>query len=449
MNRVFIKTYGCQMNERDSEAVAFKLKERGYTIVDHEDGADIILLNTCSVRDQAEQKAIGKAGHLAARKRKEPSLILGVMGCMAQNRGEALLDRLPDLDLIVGTQKFHRVPDYLDNLIATTRLTAPLPDTILDVEEEDGSQNQINQHLDIPEKKVTAFVSIMQGCNMNCSFCIVPKTRGKERYRSIEDIELEVRSLVVRGIREVTLLGQIVNAYGRGMLSPKDGKSPFVQLLEHLHEIEGLERIRFTSPHPTSFGDDLIDAFASLPKLCSYAHLPMQSGSDRILKAMNRPYSIGRFLQIVKKLRKVCPSMRLSTDAIVGFPGESDEDFERTKDALVECGFEMGYIFKYSERTGTPAAQLENKVPKEIKEKRNQELLLLLESQSIVSNQKLLGHSMEILVEGPARKGEGKLMGRTRCYRKVLFEGLPTLIGSLVDVRIKDVSSSTLHAIEI
>jgi tRNA-2-methylthio-N6-dimethylallyladenosine synthase len=437
------------MNERDSEAVAFKLKERGYTIVDREDGADIILLNTCSVRDQAEQKAIGKAGHLAARKRKEPELILGVMGCMAQNRGEALLDRLPDLDLIVGTQKFHRVPDYLDSLITSSRLPVPLPDTILDVEEEDGSQNQIYQHLDLAEKKVTAFVSIMQGCNMNCSFCIVPKTRGKERYRSIEEIGLEVRSLVVRGIREVTLLGQIVNAYGRGMLSPKDGKSPFVQLLEHIHEIEGLERIRFTSPHPTSFGDDLIDAFASHPKLCSYAHLPMQSGSDRILKAMNRPYSIGRFLEIVKKLRQVCPSMRLSTDAIVGFPGETDEDFDRTKEAFVESGFEMGYIFKYSERTGTPAAQLENKVPKEIKEKRNQELLLLLETQSIVSNQKLLGHSMEILVEGPARKGEGKLIGRTRCYRKVIFEGLPTLIGSLVDVRIKDVSSSTLQAIEI
>jgi len=438
------------MNERDSEAVAFKLKERGYTIVDHEDCADIILLNTCSVRDQAEQKAIGKAGHLAARKRKEPELILGVMGCMAQNRGEALLDRLPDLDLIVGTQKFHRVPDYLDSLITSSRLPAPLPDTILDVEEEGGSQNQIYQHLDFADhKKVTAFVSIMQGCNMNCSFCIVPKTRGKERYRSIDDIGLEVRSLVARGIREVTLLGQIVNAYGRGMLSRENGKSPFVQLLEHIHEIEGLERIRFTSPHPTSFGDDLIDAFASLPKLCSYAHLPMQSGSDRILKAMNRPYSIGRFLEIVKKLRQVCPSMRLSTDAIVGFPGETDEDFDRTKEAFVESGFEMGYIFKYSERTGTPAAQLENKVPKEIKEKRNQELLLLLETQSFVSNQKLLGRSMEILVEGPARKGEGKLMGRTRCYRKVIFEGLPTLIGSLVDVRIKDVSSSTLQAIEI
>ena len=449
MNRVFIKTYGCQMNERDSEAVAFKLKERGYTIVDHEDGADIILLNTCSVRDQAEQKAIGKAGHLAARKRKGQRFILGIMGCMAQNRGEALLDQLPDLDLIVGTQKFHRVPDYVDSLIASSKLPAPLPDTILDIEEEAGSQNQIHEHLDFAEKKATAFVSIMQGCNMNCTFCIVPKTRGKERYRSIEDIGLEVRSLVARGIREVTLLGQIVNAYGRGVFSRKNGKSPFVQLLDYVHEIEGLERIRFTSPHPASFGDDLIDAFISLPKLCTHAHLPMQSGSDRILKAMNRPYSIGRFLEIVKKLRQVCPSMRLSTDVIVGFPGETEEDFNGTKEAFVESGFEMGYIFKYSERTGTPAAQLENKVPKAIKEKRNQELLCLLEAQSFASNRKLVGHSMEILVEGPARKGEGKLMGRTRCYRKVIFDGSPNLIGSLVDVRIKDVSSSTLKAIEI
>jgi tRNA-2-methylthio-N6-dimethylallyladenosine synthase len=449
MNRVFIKTYGCQMNERDSEAVAFKLQERGYAIVDHEDKADIVLLNTCSVRDQAEQKAIGKAGHLAKRKRKNPRFILGVMGCMAQNRGDGLIDRLPDLDLIVGTQKFHRVPDYLDGLTGSRLTGLPLPGTITEIEEEEGSQNEISEHFESDANSVTAFVSIMQGCNMNCAFCIVPKTRGKERYRPMHEIVMEVESLAVRGIREVTLLGQIVNAYGRGIIAPKDGKSPFVQLLEKIHEIEGIERIRFISPHPTSFGDDLIDAYARLPKLCTYAHLPMQSGSDKILKSMNRPYSIGRFLEIVKKLRRVSPAMRLSTDAIVGFPGETDEDFNRTKEAFVKSGFEMGYIFKYSERSGTPATQLENKVPKATKEKRNQELLALLESQSFASNQKLQGHSMEILVEGAARKGEGKLMGRTRCYRKVIFEGTGNLIGSLVDVRIKDVSSSILKANKI
>ncbi|HAW97051.1 MAG TPA: tRNA (N6-isopentenyl adenosine(37)-C2)-methylthiotransferase MiaB, partial [Opitutae bacterium] len=255
MNRVFIKTYGCQMNQRDSEAVAFKLQERGYAIVDHEDKADIVLLNTCSVRDQAEQKAIGKAGNIAARKRKNPRFILGIMGCMAQNRGESLIDRLPDLDLIVGTQKFHRLPDYLDDLTVSTTTDRSSSRAIIEIDEETGSQNEISEHLHEDGDKVTAFVSIMQGCNMKCAFCIVPKTRGKERYRSIQEIAMEVRSLAAGGVREVTLLGQIVNAYGRGMLPSKEGKSPFVQLLETIHEIEGIERIRFTSPHPTSFGN--------------------------------------------------------------------------------------------------------------------------------------------------------------------------------------------------
>ena len=300
MNRVFIKTYGCQMNERDSEAVAFKLQSRGYEIVQNEELADVVLLNTCSVRDQAEQKAIGKAGHLTKRKKKNQSFLFGIIGCMAQNRGEELLDLLPDLDLVIGTQKFHRIPEYLDQITSNEDYR---PSRILDVAEEESSQDKINEHLETKEKKVTAFVSIMQGCNMKCSFCIVPKTRGKERYRSISSIVDEVEKLVERGVREVTLLGQIVNAYGRGSLPRLNGKSPFVQLLEKLNEIEGLYRIRFTSPHPTSFGDDLIESYKTLPKLCEYAHLPMQSGSDKILKSMKRPYSRKRFLEISKKLR--------------------------------------------------------------------------------------------------------------------------------------------------
>ena len=446
MNRVFIKTYGCQMNQRDSEAVAFKLQERGYAIVDHEDKADIVLLNTCSVRDQAEQKAIGKAGNVAARKRKNPRFILGIMGCMAQNRGESLIDRLPDLDLIVGTQKFHRLPDYLDDLTVSTTTDRSSSRAIIEIDEESGSQNEISEHLHEDGDKVTAFVSIMQGCNMKCAFCIVPKTRGKERYRSIQEIAMEVRSLAAGGVREVTLLGQIVNAYGRGMLPSKEGKSPFVQLLETIHEIEGIERIRFTSPHPTSFGNDLIDAFGRLPKLGSYAHLPMQSGSNRILKAMKRPYSIERFLDVVCKLREAIPSMRLSTDVIVGFPGETEEDFQLTKEAFAASGFEMGFIFKYSERTGTPAAEFADKVPQRVKESRNQELLSLLGAQSLASNKRLVGTSMEVLVEGTARKGEGKLMGRTKCFRNVVFEGTTDLIGSLLDVRVVDASASTLSA---
>ena len=445
MNRVFIKTYGCQMNERDSESVACKLQERGYTIVDHEDKADIVLLNTCSVRERAEQKAIGKAGHLAKRKKSDPRFVLGVMGCMAQNLGNDLVDKLPDLDLIVGTQKFHRLPDYLDRLRASQADGKKNAKNLLEIGEETGSENEIREHF-AEQSKVSAFVSIMQGCNMNCAFCIVPKTRGKERYRSMEDIVSEITQLGSRGVREVTLLGQIVNAYGRGSLPRKDGKTPFVQLLERIHEIDSIDRIRFTSPHPTSFGDDLIDAYARLPKLCSYAHLPMQSGSDRILKAMNRPYAIDRFLSIVAKLRAREPSMRLSTDVIVGFPGETEKDFELTKQAFSEAAFEHAFVFKYSERSGTPAAEFEDKVPQEIKELRNQELLSLSERISSASNEKLIGKSMEVLVEGFARKGDGKIMGRTRCFRKIVFEGSRRMIGSLVTVQVKEANPHTLIA---
>ena len=441
MNRVFIKTYGCQMNERDSEAVAFKLQERGYEIVQDEAIADVVLLNTCSVRDQAEQKAIGKAGHLAHRKKNNQKFIFGVMGCMAQNRGEELFDLLPDLDLVVGTQKFHRIPDYLDKITGTSY---PRPTNILDVAEEESSQDEIRDHIKTNHNKVTAFVSIMQGCNMNCSFCIVPKTRGKERYRSIESIIKEVQELVECGVREVTLLGQIVNAYGRGELPRVAGKSPFVKLLEKLNEIKGLFRIRFTSPHPTSFGEDLIECFKDLPKLCEYAHLPMQSGSDRILKLMNRPYTRKRFLEITNRLRSAHPNMRLSTDVILGFPGESDADYALTKSAFEEAGFEMAFIFKYSERSGTPAVELGDSVPIEIKEKRNQDLLSLLERQSYSSNSLTIGEKFEVLVEGKAKRGKNMLIGRTRCNRRVVFEGSDTLAGQLIDILIKDVSVTTL-----
>jgi len=260
MNRVYIKTYGCQMNERDSAAVAELLRGRGYSIVGSEHEADTVLLNTCSVRDQAEQKAIGKAGYLRKRKKENPNFILGIMGCMAQNRGSDLLDRLPDLDLIVGTQKFHRVPEHLDNLIQSLEGQGPRPATIVDLEDEEDSQNEIRLHK-AGDRQVSAFVSIMQGCNMRCSFCIVPKTRGEERARPMDDIVEEVRGLVGSGTREVTLLGQIVTSYGQREYPRIGGKTPFVQLIETIHGIEGLERIRFTSPHPRGFRDDLVRAY--------------------------------------------------------------------------------------------------------------------------------------------------------------------------------------------
>lgn len=443
MNRVYIKTYGCQMNERDSEAVAAMLRGKGYALVDNEKEADVVLLNTCSVRDQAEQKAIGKAGHLAKRKRKDPNFIIGVMGCMAQNRGGALLDSLPDLDLIIGTQKFHRVPDHLTNMIATMQGQGPRPSSIVDLEEEADSQNTIKSH-NSDTTQVTAFVSIMQGCNMKCSYCIVPKTRGAERARPMDEIVDEVKKLAANGTREVTLLGQIVNQYGIREFPFVDKKSPFVQLLEKVHEVEGIERIRFTSPHPVGFKDDLIECYARLPKLVEYLHFPMQSGSNRILKAMRRPYSIEKFREIIGKLRAVRPDMYISTDIIVGFPGETDEDFELTRQHFEEIGFDMAYLFKYSVRPDTTAEPLGDPVTKEQKEARNQVLLEILGKSSLARNEALIGTVEDVLFEGPAKKGEDMFLGRTAGNRVVIVKASPRLIGQIVPVRFNRATASTL-----
>ncbi len=443
MNRVYIKTYGCQMNERDSEAVAAMLRGKGYALVDNEKEADVVLLNTCSVRDQAEQKAIGKAGHLAKRKRKDPNFIIGVMGCMAQNRGGALLDSLPDLDLIIGTQKFHRVPDHLTNMIATMQGQGPRPASIIDLEEEADSQNTIKSHTS-ETRQVTAFVSIMQGCNMKCSYCIVPKTRGVERGRPMEEIVDEIEKLAANGTREVTLLGQIVNQYGIREFPFVDKKSPFVQLLERVHEIEGIDRIRFTSPHPVGFKQDLIDCYARLPKLVEYIHFPMQSGSNRILKAMRRPYTIEKFKSIIAELRKVRPDMYISTDIIVGFPGETDEDFELTRQAFEDVGFDMAYLFKYSVRPGTTAEPLGDPITKEQKEQRNQILLEILRKSSLARNEALIGKSEDVLFEGPAKKGDHMFVGRTAGNRVVIVKASPRLIGQIVPVRFTRVTASTL-----
>ena len=434
MSKVFIKTYGCQMNERDSEAVMCNLLENGHEITENEDSADVILLNTCSVREKAEQKAIGKASRiLNSSSEKKPTV--GIIGCMAQNRGESLFDELPNLGLVVGTQKFHQVSDLLAQAKDNKK--------VIDLSEEIGSQNEIKHHVK-RSKGPSAFVSIMQGCNMNCSFCIVPKTRGVERYRPMDEILEEVETLAESGVKEVTLLGQIVNAYGRGEFPRVDKKSPFVQLLEKIHALENIKRIRFTSPHPISFGNDLIEAFANLPKLGKYAHLPMQSGSNRILEAMNRPYKIEKFLKIVEQLREKVDGMRLSTDVIVGFPGETKQDFELTQKAFIQANFEMGFIFKYSDRSGTPSVGFENKVEQVELERRNQVLLSILEDQSYASNKGLIGKELEVLVESKARRGESKLMCRSLCFRRVNFSADDSIIGDLKTVRITGASPSSL-----
>lgn len=455
MNRVYIKTYGCQMNERDSEAVAAMLRGRGYRIVQSEDDCDIMLLNTCSVRDSAEQKALGKAGYVSHRKRKNPDFVLGILGCMAQNRGAEILERLPDVDLVIGTQKFHQVPGYLDNIRAAREAGLPVGRGIVDIEEEAGSQNTIKDHLLTDDgadtgadadaaPQVTAFVSIQQGCNMDCAFCIVPKTRGDERSRPMEEIVAECSALAARGVREITLLGQIVTSYGRRDYTHTDGISPFVQLIEKIHAIEGVARIRFTSPHPRGFKQDLVEAYARLPKLCPYVHLPLQSGSNRVLKEMNRPYSRERYKEIVDALRIAQPGMYFSTDVIVGFPGEAEEEFLQTKELFEACDYDMAYIFKYSIRTGTPAAVLGDQIADEVKERRNQELLDVLKRNSERRNATLLGTVEEVLVEGPDKTGR-RYTGRTPGNRVCIFDASPRLVGQLVPLRITRASISTLY----
>jgi len=438
MHHVYIRTYGCQMNERDTEALGALLQSRGFALAPDEASADIILLNTCSVRDLAESKAVGKASILGRRRRRDPRFLIGVMGCMAQNRGEALLkDISGGVDLIVGTQQAHHIPEFLEALTAR----AQRGDPIVALNAEDQSQEHVAGHLRCGP---AAFVSIQQGCDMHCSYCIVPKTRGAERSRSLVSILAEVQKLADAGTKEITLLGQIVNHYARRIYPTLDGKTPFVQLLEAVHDIDGIERIRFTSPHPHGFGEDLIAAFARLPKLCPYIHLPAQSGSDAVLKAMKRPYTRKRYLSLVDALRAARGDISFSTDLIVGFPGETDEDFLQTLDLFNTVGFEMAYVFKYSPRAGTPAAERADMVPEDVMEARNQALLERLAHFSMKGNEAQIGTVQDVLVEGPARKGEGVLMGYTVQHRKTLFPGPDALVGQIVPVSIERATVSTL-----
>ena len=442
MPNVFIKTYGCQMNERDSEAVAAQLVAKGYTLVPSEHLADVVLLNTCSVRDNAEQTALGKMKAMAGNLRHtRPGVVLGFMGCMAQSRGQELVDRQPDVDLVLGTQKFHRAADYVDDLLAGRRAK------IVDVEAERGSEAAIKEHVlnGRAGKAVTAFVSIMQGCNQYCTFCIVPYTRGQERSRTISDIVAECRQLVAAGVKEITLLGQIVTSYGKREIPVENGKSAFVQLIEAVHEIKELERIRFTSPHPKGYGDDLVAAYDRLPKLVESAHLPVQSGSNRVLKLMHRGYTRERFLELISKLRTVKPSIGLTTDIIVGFPGETETDFEETLSLCREVEFDNAFLFKYSQRKDTPAAALPDQLPQEIIEERHARVLELVNEIGARRYARLIGRRMEILVEGPSKKIATRMMGRTRCNRIVVFDGGERHRGEILDVEIVKTGLFTLY----
>ena len=432
------------MNERDSEQVARSLLDRGYQRASSEKEADVILLNTCSVRDLAEQKALRKMMNLRALRKKNPEVVLGFLGCMAQRKGESLEKEMKGLDLVVGTQKFHRVADLVDQARVARREGKPR--FLADVGEEEGSERTIRDHTLTP-KQVTAFVSVMQGCDMHCSFCIVPTTRGKERSRPILEIVEEVKSLVAQGVKEVTLLGQIVNMYGRREIATVSGKMPFVQLLEALENVQGLERLRFTSPHPRGMKPDLIGCFGLLKKLCEHLHLPVQSGSDRMLKVMGRGYTADQYRRIIGQVRERSPGLGLTTDVIVGYPGETEEDYQATYKLMEEVEFDNAFIFRYSPREGTRAAKEKaNEVPEKVKEERNQDLLRLLTRQAKARAKGRIGSLVEILVEGPSKTNPDRLTGRTRQNWPVVFEGGFRHQAQLLTVRITESTGFTDYA---
>ncbi|NBS13798.1 MAG: tRNA (N6-isopentenyl adenosine(37)-C2)-methylthiotransferase MiaB [Verrucomicrobia bacterium] len=444
MPSVFLKTYGCQMNERDSEQVTRSLLDRGYQRAVSEKEADVILLNTCSVRDLAEQKALRKMMNLRALRKKNPEVVLGFLGCMAQRKGESLEKEMKGLDLVVGTQKFHRVADLVEQAREARR--EGRPKFLADVGEEEGSERTIRDHTLAPQQ-VTAFVSVMQGCDMHCSFCIVPTTRGKERSRPMAEIVEEVRSLVSRGVKEVTLLGQIVNMYGRREFSTVAGKTPFVQLLEELEKVGELERLRFTSPHPRGMKSDLIGCYGRLEKLCEHLHLPVQSGSDRMLKLMGRGYTADQYRRIIEEVRERSPGLGLTTDVIVGYPGETEEDYQATYKLLEEVEFDNAFIFRYSPREGTRAAKEKAmEIPEKVKEERNQDLLRLLTRQAKARAKGRIGSLVEILVEGSSKTNAKRLTGRTRQNWPVVFEGGSRHLGQLLTVRITESTGFTDYA---
>ena len=407
MLRYKILTWGCQMNEEDSEQMSLYLQERGYEPAEQVEDADVVLLNTCSVRRKPEDKVFSTLGHLRQLKQRKPQMVIGVCGCMAQLRADEIRQKAPFVDMIVGTAHVSQVGALLEEALQKRRLAMRL-----DLPERKGAIVT-----DIPERKVDrtpklkAFVPIQYGCDKFCTFCIVPITRGRERSRPTADIVEEVRRLAERGTKEITLLGQTVNSYGKNLL---EGRVPFARLLKLLSDIDGIERIRFTSPYPRDFRDDLISAIAELPKVMEHVHLPLQSGDNDILKAMRRLYTVEQFEEVAAKLRERVPGIAITTDIIVGFPGETDEQFENTLRVVERIRFDGAFMFAYSPRPGTPAAQMENQVPRAVKQERLQRLIALQNRITCEINSAQVGQVFEVLVEGSSQKDPTKLAGFTR-----------------------------------
>lgn len=430
--KIYIRTYGCQMNLYDSEAMEGLLMEYGFVPSDKESEADVILLNTCSVRDLAEKKVLGKIGLLAKLKRTNPDLVLGICGCMAQNMKQSLFRKFPALDLICGPNDLLSLPEMiLQALKGRKRLMST-------------ENTRWVMSADIPKNRkgnIAAWVTVMKGCNHACTFCIVPKVRGKEISRTAEDILREVKELALKGYKEVTLLGQNINSYGRDLRN----SSNFPKLLECINGIGEIHRVRFTTSHPVDIRDGLIDAIARLEKVCEALHFPAQSGSDRILKAMRRGYTQEQYLAKVQEVRDRIPGVAISTDIIVGFPGETDEDFLQTCRLMEEAQFDMAYLFKYSKRSGTPAADMDQQIPEEVKENRHRAILKLQEEISFKKNQNFVGKALEILVEGQDSKNPGKLYGRSRDNRLVFFNGTCEMVGGLFMVMIQRATAFALY----
>lgn len=437
MIKVYIKTYGCQTNERDSNALSAALIKRGYEMTSEENEADILLFNTCSVREQAELKAVGKVGILKKLKRVRPHILIGMLGCMAQRKGSELLKELPHLDFVIGTDQLARLPDIIEReLLKREQLSF--------TQENKDLPQSLTEHLET--NSVSDFISIMRGCDMFCSYCIVPYVRGREKSRAIHEIAEETKQLADRGIKEIMLLGQNVSAFGLNQDTKiRPVESPFADLLTVLNQISGIERIRFISPHPFFFNDKLINAMAQCEKVCNNIHLPLQSGSEKILTLMNRRYTPAMYMDIVNKLKNLVPGITFSTDVIVAFPGETQEDFDCSRQIMNEVGFDNAYIFKYSPREGTPAAKYEDQIPQEIKEERNHILLADLKKITTKNNKLMEGSTFKILVEGPSPRNADRWRGRTTCNKVTVFTPTSSLKpGDIVNVYIERSTSMTL-----
>jgi tRNA-2-methylthio-N6-dimethylallyladenosine synthase len=432
---VYIKTFGCQMNEYDSSKMQDVLEQaHGMTRTDDPAQADVLLVNTCSVREKAQEKVFSLLGEWRAFKELRPHVVIGVGGCVASQEGEGITARAPYVDLVFGPQTLHRLPDLIEGLKRTGRAQI------------DVSFPEIEKFDRLPEARAhgaTAFVSIMEGCSKYCTFCVVPYTRGEEISRPFEQVLGEVETLAAQGVREVTLLGQNVNAYAGGM---EDGSvADLATLIHFVAAVPGVERIRFTTSHPLEFNDSLIEAYASVPKLNNLLHLPVQSGSDRVLAAMKRGHTALEYKQKLRKLRAVRPDISITTDIIVGFPGETDEDFMSTVNLIADVGFDQSFSFIYSRRPGTPAASFPDEVPSEVKQQRLELVQQRLNVQARAISQRMVGSRQRVLVERPAKRNKSELAGRTDNNRWVNFDGPSELINRFTDVIITEARPNSLR----